>query len=107
MGLQGVAARQINSPGINTIVFTTTLISIVIGLTTTFLRRPAGRDLHPDTKRQIWMFFAYAAGAICAGLLAGSALAVLGWLPMLAVLLALGCCVKEAARISGAGADRN
>jgi uncharacterized membrane protein YoaK (UPF0700 family) len=106
MGLQGVAARQINSPGINTIVFTTTLISIVIGLTTTFMRRSEDPDLNPDTKRQIWMFFAYAAGAIFAGLLAGSALAVLGWIPVFAVLLALGCCVKGAARLSrAAGAN--
>src|SRR5436309_2152018 len=42
MGVQGVAARHINSPGINTIVFTSTLVSIVISLTDTVMRRSAG-----------------------------------------------------------------
>jgi uncharacterized membrane protein YoaK (UPF0700 family) len=99
MGVQGIAARQINAPGINTIVFTTTLISIVIGLSATFMRPPDARGLNPDTKRQIGMFLAYAGGAIFAGLLAGAALSVLAWVPALAVVLALGCCVKGAASL--------
>ena len=92
MGLQGIAARQINAPGINTIVFTSTLISIVISLTGTFMGRSESRSLHPDTKRQIAMFLAYALGAIVAGILVGSLLSLLAWLPMLAVMAALGCC---------------
>jgi uncharacterized membrane protein YoaK (UPF0700 family) len=87
MGLQGVAARQINSPGINTIVFTSTLISIVVSQRS---------NVHPDTKRQIGMFLAYAFGAIVAGILAGLALSLLAWIPMLAVIAGLGCCSAAA-----------
>jgi uncharacterized membrane protein YoaK (UPF0700 family) len=100
MGLQGIAARQINAPGINTIVLTSTLISIVNSLTGTFMRRSEIRNLHPDTKRQIEMFLAYALGAIIAGILIGSLLSLLAWLPMLAVLAALGCCATAASRSS-------
>jgi uncharacterized membrane protein YoaK (UPF0700 family) len=91
MGLQGVAARQINSPGINTIVFTSTLVSIVTSLTGTLMRRSERRRVHPDTKRQIGMFLAYAVGALVAGILVRPALSLLAWIPMLAVLAALGC----------------
>jgi uncharacterized membrane protein YoaK (UPF0700 family) len=93
MGLQGVVARQINSPGINTIVFTSTLISTVISLTGTFMRRSASRNVHPDTKRQIAMFLAYAFGAIVAGILATSTLSLLAWIPLFAVVVALDCCL--------------
>jgi uncharacterized membrane protein YoaK (UPF0700 family) len=92
MGIQGVAARHVNSPGINTIVFTSTLISIVLSLTDAFMRRSGTRKVHSDTKRQIGMFLAYGFGALLAGILAGPALPVLAWIPMLAVLTALACC---------------
>jgi uncharacterized membrane protein YoaK (UPF0700 family) len=92
MGVQGVVARQINSPGINTIVFTTTLISIVMSSTGALMRRSGSTGLHLNTKRQIGIFLAYAFGAVAAGMLAGPGLRVLGWVPMLAVLAALGCC---------------
>jgi uncharacterized membrane protein YoaK (UPF0700 family) len=96
MGVQGVAARHINSPGINTIVFTSTLISIVISLTGTLTRRSGSHKVHSDTKRQIGMFLAYGFGALLAGILAGPALPVVAWIPMLAVLAALGCCEAAA-----------
>jgi uncharacterized membrane protein YoaK (UPF0700 family) len=96
MGLQGIAARQINSPGVNTIVFTSTLINIVISLTGTFMRGSEAGGVPPDTKRQIAMFLAYAFGAIIAGILAGPALSLLVWVPMLAVVLALGCVMATA-----------
>jgi uncharacterized membrane protein YoaK (UPF0700 family) len=99
MGLQGVAARQINSPGINTIVFTSTFISIVISLTDRLLRRSES-GVHPDTKRQIGMFLAYGFGAIVAGILAGAALSLLAWLPMLAVVVGLVCCTAVARSMS-------
>jgi uncharacterized membrane protein YoaK (UPF0700 family) len=101
MGVQGVAARRINSPSINTIVFTSTLISIVISLTATLMRRSGDNGVHSDTKRQIGMFLAYALGAVLAGMLTRPALPIVAWIPMLAVLAALGCC--EAA----AKAERN
>lgn len=97
MGLQGVAARQINSPGINTIVFTSTLISIVISLTSALLvREDAAQTLGANTKRQIAMFSAYGLGALAAGLLARSFLPIIAWIPMVAVLTALGCCAIAA-----------
>jgi uncharacterized membrane protein YoaK (UPF0700 family) len=100
MGLQGVAARHLNAPGVNTIVFTSTLISIVISLTGTLMRRAEDRNLHSDTKRQIGMFLAYAFGAIVAGILVGAVLPLLAWIPLLAVIAALGCCTTAATRTS-------
>jgi len=99
MGVQGVATRQINSPGINTIVFTSTLLSIVISLTGALMRRSGSDGVPFNTKRQIGIFFAYGFGAVLAGMLAGPGLRVLAWVPMLAVLAALGCC--EAAAKAG------
>jgi uncharacterized membrane protein YoaK (UPF0700 family) len=92
MGVQGVVARQINSPGINTIVFTTTLVSIVISLTSALLHRSGSDGVHLNTKRQIGIFLAYGFGAVLAGMLAGPGLRVLAWVPMVTVLAALGCC---------------
>jgi len=100
MGLQGIAARQINAPGINTIVFTSTLISIITSVAGVLMRRSESRNLHPDTKRQIGIFLAYAFGAIVAGILVGPVLSLLAWLPMLAVMAALGCCATADPRIS-------
>jgi uncharacterized membrane protein YoaK (UPF0700 family) len=96
MGVQGVATRQISSPGINTIVFTSTLLSIVISLTGALLRRPGGERVPFQTKRQISIFLAYGFGAVLAGMLAGPGLRVLAWVPMVAVLVALGCCEAAA-----------
>jgi len=92
MGIQGVAARHIDSPGINTIVFTSTLISIVISLTGMLMGRFAGDKLHSDTKRQVGTFLAYGFGALLAGVLVGHGLRAVAWIPMLAVVAALGCC---------------
>jgi uncharacterized membrane protein YoaK (UPF0700 family) len=41
MGVQGVTARQINVPQVNTIVFTTTIISVVVSLVHGLVRTPA------------------------------------------------------------------
>jgi uncharacterized membrane protein YoaK (UPF0700 family) len=93
MGIQGVAARHINATGINTIVFTSTIINIVFDLAGTFMKRSAAGRLHSDTKRQIGMFLAYGIGALLAGILAGPALRVLAWVPVLTVVAALLCCL--------------
>ncbi len=100
MGLQGVVARQINSPGINTIVFTSTVISIVISLIGTFMGSSESRGVHPDTRRQIGIFLAYAFGAIVAGILTKPALSLVAWIPMLAVVAGLGCCIAASGRMS-------
>jgi uncharacterized membrane protein YoaK (UPF0700 family) len=68
MGIQSAAARRINAPGINTIVFTSTLVSIVSSLTAAVVHRT--RPLVAfATRRQIAIFLAYAAGATLAGAL--------------------------------------
>src|SRR5262249_6014289 len=92
MGIQGIAARHINATGINTIVFTSTLISIVSALTEKFINRSADSQLHFDIKRQIRMLLAYGIGAVLAGILARSALRFIGWIPMLAFGSAVWCC---------------
>jgi uncharacterized membrane protein YoaK (UPF0700 family) len=92
MGIQGIAARQMSPSGINTIVFTTTLISIVFSLISALVRRPGGERVPYATRRQIGSFLAYGLGAIAAGVLAGPGLAVIAWVPAMAVIVALGCC---------------
>jgi uncharacterized membrane protein YoaK (UPF0700 family) len=92
MGIQGVTARYIHSPGINTIVFTSTLINIVISLVGRLARRSLNTDLPSDTKRQIGIFLAYGFGAVLAGLLIGPVLPIVAWIPVVAVVTALGCC---------------
>jgi uncharacterized membrane protein YoaK (UPF0700 family) len=86
MGLQIVAARQINLPGLPTVVFTTTLASILITATTAARRRQA---LPIDAWRQVAIFFSYLAAAVLAGALALRAPGLLVLLPLAAVLAAL------------------
>ena len=59
MGIQSVAARLVGRSGITTVVFTSTLTSIVTSATEAMLRRP--HRLPFATKRQISMFLIYAA----------------------------------------------
>jgi uncharacterized membrane protein YoaK (UPF0700 family) len=91
MGIQGVAARHINAPGINTIVFTSTLVAIVMSVTGA-LAKPA---LHPpvraNTARQIGIFLAYGVGGLAAAFVAWRVIGVIQWIPLLAVLGAVSC----------------
>jgi uncharacterized membrane protein YoaK (UPF0700 family) len=91
MGVQGVAARIIQSTGISTIVFTSVLISIVTSLTDAFARRT--NPLAPVTgiRAHLGTFAAYALGGLLAGVLVVESVEFLVWLPMIAVVLALGC----------------
>lgn len=66
MGIQSLAARLVDRPGITTVVFTSTLTAIATAVTAALLRRP--HRLTFATKRQIGMFLIYGAGAIVAGL---------------------------------------
>jgi len=87
MGIQTVAARRINVPGIPTVVFTTTLTNIVMAATDAIARHaPFSRD----TKRQIGIFSIYLGGAMLAGALASRSLGALALLPLVAVTAALG-----------------
>jgi len=83
MGIQSVAARLLGRPGITTVVFTSTLTSIVVTTTQALLRSP--RRLPLAASRQIGMFLIYGLGAGICGLLASQA-AWTAALPLLAVL---------------------
>ena len=97
MGVQGVTARQINVPQVNTIVFTTTIISVVASCTHALLRASA---IPFDTKRQIGILLVYAAGAVLMAVLIAREIAIYVWLPLSAVIGAFAC--YEAARRAGA-----
>ena len=87
MGIQSVAARRVGRSGITTIVFTSTLTSIVTSATDSMLRPPY--RLPFATKRQIGMFLIYGVGAAVAGLLASQG-AWIAFLPFVAVVGAAG-----------------
>jgi uncharacterized membrane protein YoaK (UPF0700 family) len=93
MGVQGVTARQINVPQVNTIVFTTTIISVVASCTHALLRASA---IPFDTKRQIAILLVYSAGAVLMAVLIAHQIGIYVWLPLLAVIGAFAC--YEAAR---------
>jgi uncharacterized membrane protein YoaK (UPF0700 family) len=82
MGIQSVAARLVGRSGITTVVFTSTLTSIVTSATDAMLRPP--HRLPFATKRQIGMFLIYGVGAAIGGLLAAHG-ASIAFLPFMAV----------------------
>ncbi len=94
MGLQSVAARTIDLPGIPTVVFTTTLTMIMMGLTRAVTHRVARGDgptraIPPITARQIGAMGLYVGGAAATALV-GLLLPVLAaWTALLAVVIAL------------------
>ena len=86
MGLQSVAARRMNLPGIATVVFTSTLTNIIAAVTDTVL----GRGPFPfSAKRQVAVFAAYLIGTLLAGAFVTHDLEVLILLPLGAILAAL------------------
>jgi uncharacterized membrane protein YoaK (UPF0700 family) len=87
MGIQSVAARRINLPGIPTVVFTSTLTSIVMAATEAVLRRT---PFPFDGLRQIAVFCAYLVGTLLAGVMASRSLGTIVLLPLIAVLGVLG-----------------
>ncbi len=93
MGIQGVAARQINVSGISTIVFTSVLISMVMSITAKLADHDNPSGLPPSTKAHIGTFAAYLGGAALAAIMVSRQLGWLVWIPMAAVLLSL-CCLE-------------
>ena len=89
MGIQGVTARNIGPAGINTIVFTSTLINIVIFFTHALLHRGAAPRPSPAPRHQVGTFAAYAAGAMLSGVLIWHGFSLFVWLPLACVVLAL------------------
>ena len=98
MGIQGIAAKRINAPGVNTIVFTSTLVAIVLSVTEILLGRVDNSVIRSATKRQIAVFGAYGAGALLAGLLYWIDFLFLVWLPAAAIAVALGSYEIQLAR---------
>jgi uncharacterized membrane protein YoaK (UPF0700 family) len=83
MGIQSVAAQLVGQRGMTTVVFTSTLTSIVTMATRAFLRPP--HSLPFATARQIGMFLIYGVGAGICGFFAEQP-ASLAVLPFLAVV---------------------
>lgn len=86
MGLQIVAARQVNLPGIPTVVVTSTLTSFVVNATLSARR---GEALPVHAWRQAAIVLSYAAGALAAGAAAALRPGLFALLPLAAVLTAL------------------
>jgi uncharacterized membrane protein YoaK (UPF0700 family) len=86
MGVQGVTARNINVPQVNTIVFTTTIVSVVAACTHAVLR---ATGLPFDTRRQIGVLLVYAAGAVLTALLVTLDYGIYVFIPLVAVTGAL------------------
>ncbi len=87
MGLQSIVGKKINLSNIPTVVFTSTLTNLVIGIAE--MVASGKSELGADTKRQIKSFLLYFAGALCAGFLVFLNLALLIALPMLSAGAAL------------------
>jgi uncharacterized membrane protein YoaK (UPF0700 family) len=95
MGAQAVTARWVNLPAIPTVVFTSSLTSIVMAATRSLMRR---RRLPDAARRQIGVFCTYLAGAVAAGGLALWNLTAVALLPLAAVAFALGLNRRRASR---------
>jgi uncharacterized membrane protein YoaK (UPF0700 family) len=93
MGIQAVGARSINSSGISTIVFTSGLIHIVMSATGRIAARGAVMKA-PSDHGHLLAFAAYGAGALVAAVVMPHYLALLVWIPVTAVLLALACSMR-------------
>ena len=87
MGMQSIVGKRVNLSNIPTIVFTSTLTNIIIGLTETLA---SGKFTMPrDTKRQAASFLMYWVGATVTGYAVFFALPFFMAIPLAAVLLAL------------------
>lgn len=91
MGVQAVAARTSNASGINTIVFTTNLVNILMSATHALARLPAAGKQPARAGSHLHAFVAYAGGAVLAAFLVLHWTEVAIWIPVAAVPLALGC----------------
>jgi uncharacterized membrane protein YoaK (UPF0700 family) len=83
MGFQSIVGKKINLSNIPTVVFTSTLTNLVIGIADTIVNKK--RELPEDTKRQIGSFLLYFAGALCAGFMVFFDFMFVVALPLLAV----------------------
>lgn len=87
MGLQSIIGKKIGLSNIPTVVFTSTLTNMVIGITDALSEKKF--VLPKDTKRQMTSFFLYFFGAVIAGILAYLNLGILILLPVGIIAAAL------------------
>jgi uncharacterized membrane protein YoaK (UPF0700 family) len=90
MGIQAVGARRINASGINTIVFTSALVRILMSATDALARPASGSASLASIRPHLGTFAAYGCGALLTGTLVAQHLEALIWVPVSAVVLALG-----------------
>jgi uncharacterized membrane protein YoaK (UPF0700 family) len=88
MGIQAIAARASNSSGINTIVFTTNLVNILIAATRALAHLQPQGNWSARSTYYAQAFVAYGAGAVLAAFLLHHGFVI--WIPAAAVLLAFG-----------------
>ncbi len=93
MGVQSVVARRINVEGIPTVVFTSTLTSIVMTLMHATVRGRGATSLF-NAKRQSLAFLTYAAGATLTALLLWRWNTMAVSIPLLGLVLALILCLQ-------------
>jgi uncharacterized membrane protein YoaK (UPF0700 family) len=86
MGLQSIIGKRLNLSNIPTVVFTSTLTNIVIGLTELMANR--NLKFPTDTKRQCGAFMLYFMGALTAGFCLHFNVGIFIFLPVLAAAAA-------------------
>jgi len=100
MGVQAVAAGSI-SPGINTVVFTSALVRIVMSVTGALSRSEEDSPLLAAIEGHLQAFASYGFGALLAATLVWRFPYALIWVPGAAVLFALGASELAAKREGG------
>jgi uncharacterized membrane protein YoaK (UPF0700 family) len=91
MGIQGVAARHVNAPGINTIVFTSTLVAIVMSVTGAVVRPSVYPPVATPTLRQVLILLTYTLGGLGAAFVIWRFADVIQWIPLVTASGAVVC----------------
>ncbi|MBU6468238.1 MAG: DUF1275 domain-containing protein [Betaproteobacteria bacterium] len=89
MGIQSIAARKVSIEGISTVVFTSTLTSIVVALMQSRHRMHRQESLF-SAKRQVIIFSIYALGALLTGMLIQFNVGLFSYIPFLSIFLGIG-----------------
>ncbi len=92
MGLQSITGKRVNLSNIPTVVFTSTLTNIVMGVIETMAEKRS--QLTKDTTRQVASFMLYFVGALAAGLCAYLNWMIIILLPAGAIGAALWVCAQ-------------
>ncbi|KXW55172.1 DUF1275 domain-containing protein [Ferrovum sp. PN-J185] len=88
MGIQSISARKVSIEGISTVVFTSTLTSIMVALMQSRHRAHRQESLF-SAKRQIIIFSVYALGALITGMLIQLNVSFYSTIPFLAILFSV------------------